>query len=80
MNLENLEAAFVLWLISIIFPIVAFAGEWTFKFTCDAYIKRVERKTRKLFWLKVLIGMDKINNKSLEQSTLTQVEQETILN
>jgi hypothetical protein len=58
MSLEHLEAAFALWLVSLIFPVTAFICEWIFKcietikdfivFKCVfvAYIKQLESETR----------------------------------
>jgi hypothetical protein len=58
MNLEHLEAAFVVWLISMIFPVVAFIVEWiimlvlrlkdfiVFKYVFEIYIKSLEENSR----------------------------------
>lgn len=77
MSLEHLEAGFVLWLISLIFPTLAFAGEWIFKFAFGKVEKKIKKqgKVQKT----ALVGMDKFNKKSLEESTLTQIDRETTI-
>lgn len=55
MNLEHLEAALFIWMVSLVFPIAAFIAEWIFRIkdfivfhsTFAAYIKILENNTSK---------------------------------
>jgi hypothetical protein len=76
MALEHLEAGFVVWLVSLVFPIIAFIGEWiarfmdfiVFRSVFTAYIKSLERnvrnRDRKL--QKFLMKMEKVKQESLQ--------------
>lgn len=82
LNLEHLEAGFVVWLVTLVFPIVAFIMEWivtlknliVFKYIYLTFIKAVEKNAekrgRKIFLMEIELAKKKL----FEVSENNQIE------
>jgi hypothetical protein len=84
MSLEHLEAGFVIWLVSMIFPIVAFAFEWVVTFKSfivferifEEFIKSLENnaRNRNKNMTETLIQKDKPKRRSSQQCESPKIE------